>query len=130
MPPRAKAGRSTIAACSICTGIIWNWRRWRPKAQPDPVSVKLQLDDYLAAPKWAGEHHFRDLPAASLVETARHFGAPFPPGVQVEGKVQGGIGYSEPGGLQGNLALDNASMKFPGARSRKPRPPNSIPPRS
>jgi hypothetical protein len=82
-------------------------------AQPDPVAVEFQLDDYLAAPKWSGNLHFRDLPAASLVETARHFGAPFPPGVQVEGQVEGGIGYSSQSGVGGQLTLASASVKFP-----------------
>ncbi len=40
----------------------------RRRAQPDPVSVEFQLDNYLAAPKWSGTLQFRDLPAASLVE--------------------------------------------------------------
>jgi len=81
-------------------------------AQPDPVSVEFHLDDYLAAPKWSGNLQFHDLPAASLVETARHFGAPFPPGVQVEGKVEGGIGYSSQSGVEGQLTLANAAVKF------------------
>jgi hypothetical protein len=81
--------------------------------QPDPVTVEFQLDDYLAAPKWSGNLRFRDLPAASLVETARHFGAPFPPGVQVEGQVEGGIGYSSQSGIGGQLTLASASVKFP-----------------
>jgi hypothetical protein len=82
-------------------------------AQPDPVAVEFQLDDYLAAPKWSGNLHFHELPAASLVETARHFGAPFPPGVQVDGQVEGGIGYSSQSGLGGQLALAGAAVKFP-----------------
>ena len=86
------------------------------EGQVDPVSVKLRLADYLAAPKWAASITFRDLPAAPLVDTARHMGAPFPPGVQVEGKVQGAVGYSNDGGLQGKLQLENASMKLPGAK--------------
>ncbi len=79
--------------------------------QVQPVAVKLRLSDYLAAPKWAASFAFRDLPAASLVETARHMGAPFLPGVQVDGLVNGVIGYSNVGGLQGELALENASLK-------------------
>jgi AsmA family len=82
-------------------------------AQPDPVSVEFRLDDYLTAPKWSGNLQFRDLPAASLVETARHFGAPLPPGVQVEGEVEGGIGYSSQTGVQGQLSLASASVKLP-----------------
>jgi len=86
------------------------------EGQVSPVSVKLRLADYLAAPKWAASITFHDLPAAPLVETARHMGAPFPQGVQVEGKVQGAIGYSNDG-LQGKLLLENASMKVPPAAS-------------
>jgi hypothetical protein len=82
-------------------------------AQPDPVSAEFLLDDYLAAPKWSGNLQFHDLPTASLVETARHFGAPFPPGVQVEGKVKGSIGYSSQSGVGGQLTLASAAVKFP-----------------
>jgi hypothetical protein len=82
-----------------------------PEDQPAPVAVRLQLADYLASPKWAATVTFRDLPAASLVETARHMGAPFPLGVQVDGRVQGAIGYSNDRGLQGELVLQNASVK-------------------
>ena len=82
-----------------------------PPAQVQPVAVKLRMADYLASPKWAASFNFRDLPAASLVETARHMGAPFPPGVQVDGRVNGVIGYSNVAGLEGELALDNAAVK-------------------
>jgi hypothetical protein len=81
------------------------------QGQVQPVAVKLRLADYLSSPKWAASFAFHDLPAASLVETARHMGAPFLPGVQVDGRVNGVIGYSHSGGLQGELALANASVK-------------------
>lgn len=81
--------------------------------QPDPVSVQFALDDYLAAPKWSGNLQFHNLPAASLLETARHFGAPLPAGVQVEGQLDGAIGYSTQSGMGGQLALSGASIKFP-----------------
>lgn len=96
-----------------------------PEGQVAPVTVKLRLADYLAAPKWAASITFHDLPAAPLVETARHMGAPFPPGVLVEGQVQGAIGYSNQGGLQGNLQLEHASMKLPGAAAPGPDVPEA-----
>jgi hypothetical protein len=83
--------------------------------QAAPVSVKFRLADYLSAPKWAASCTFTDLPAASLVETARHMGAPFPPGMQVDGKVEGGLGYSNDGGLQGQISLQSASVRIPHA---------------
>jgi len=78
--------------------------------QVQPVAVKLRLADYLSSANWAASFTFHDLPAASLVETARHMGAPFLPGMQVDGRVNGVVGYSHPAGLQGELALANASM--------------------
>src|SRR6202046_3197670 len=82
-------------------------------AQPDPVAVEFRLDNYLTAPKWSGNLQFRDLPAASLVETARHFGAPLPPGVRVEGQVEGGVGYPRQSGMGGQLALAKVAVRFP-----------------
>jgi len=79
----------------------------------DPVSAEFRLDDYLVAPKWVGHLEFHDLPAASLAETARHLGAPFPSSVELEGKVNGGIGYSSQSGVGGQLTLVNAAVKFP-----------------
>jgi len=85
--------------------------------QPSPVSFKFRLADYLGTPKWAASFIFRDFPAASLVETARHMGAPLPSGVQVDGKVQGGVSYSNDEGLQGQLQLQHASLKVQPAAS-------------
>jgi hypothetical protein len=82
-----------------------------PPGQVQPVAVKLRLPDYLSSANWAASFTFRDLPAASLVETARHMGAPLLAGIQVDGRVNGVVGYSNSAGLQGELALANASMK-------------------
>jgi AsmA family len=87
------------------------------EGQSQAVSLKLRLVDYLAAPKWAVNFLFRGLPAQSLLETARHLGAPLPPQVEVEGKINGGIGYSNEGGLEGQLAVEDASLKFPDAEA-------------
>ena len=88
-------------------------------APPDPVTAEFRLDDYLAAPGWSGSLQFHDLPAASLTETARHLGAPLPPGVQVDGKVDGSIGYSSQSGATGELTLATASVKFPNGGSAR-----------
>jgi hypothetical protein len=79
--------------------------------------VEFRLDDYLSAPKWSSNLQFHDLPAGSLVETAQHFGAPLPPGVQVDGKVEGSVGYSSQSGFGGQLTLAAASVKFPAGGS-------------
>ena len=84
-----------------------------PEGQAMPVAVRLRLCDYLDAPKWAASVLFHQLPARSLMETARHMGAPFPAGMLVEGQVEGGIGYSDSGGLQGKLEFQKASLTLP-----------------
>lgn len=86
--------------------------------QAAPVMFKLRLADYLAAaPKWAVGFLFRDVPAASLLETARHMGAPLPADVRVEGAINGGIGYSPETGLEGQLAVAKASLTFPASEA-------------
>jgi AsmA family len=83
--------------------------------RPQSVALRFALADYLSKPAWDASIQFHDLPAASLLETARHMGAPLAPGVQVDGKVNGGIAYSNQSGLGGELTLDAASVKFPQA---------------
>ncbi len=87
------------------------------EGQPQPVSIQLGIADYLANASWAASIRFHDLPAASLVETARHMGAPLAAGVQVDGKINGQIGYSNRNGLAGELLLESASVKFPQSAS-------------
>jgi len=82
-----------------------------------PVALKFKATDIISAPKWAASMILKDLPAPSLVETARRLGAALPANVQVDGKVSGGVGVSSPGGLQGELVLSNAAFKFPDAGS-------------
>jgi AsmA family len=91
-----------------------------PEQEPSPpqfVSLRFALADYLSKASWDASIQFHDLPAASLLETARHMGAPLAPGVQVDGQVNGEIAYSNRSGLGGELTLDSASVKFPQAAS-------------
>jgi AsmA-like protein len=83
-----------------------------PARQPLPVSVKLRVANYLSAPKWAAFVTIQDLAAASFVDAARHMGAPLPAGIQVDGKVQGAIGYARDNGIQGTLSIEHASLRL------------------
>ena len=87
--------------------------------QTASVSIQLHLDNYLASAQWRAGISFHALPAASLVETARHMGAPLPDGVQMDGHINGEIAYSNQAGLDGHLAIDQASLKYPRAGSAK-----------
>lgn len=84
-----------------------------PDNQNAPVTVKFVAVDYLTAPKWTASVLLHQLPAASLLETARHLGAPFPEGAVLEGRVDGEVGYSRNEGVRAKLELTGASFKFP-----------------
>lgn len=83
-----------------------------PARLPLPVSIKVRVGNYLSAPKWAAFINIHDLPAPTFVDAARHIGAPLPAGVQLDGTVQGAIGYAREGGVQGTLSIEHASVKL------------------
>ena len=83
-------------------------------APPQVISARLNAAN-ISAPKWSLSVVFDGLPAASLIETARRFGAPLPRAVAIDGKMTGTIGYSQPGGLEGRFALSSSSITAPGS---------------
>ncbi len=85
-------------------------------AAPDvPLTARFRATDYLSNTHWAASLELRDAPASAFVETARHMGAPLPEGVVLDGKLAGVVGYSKPGGFQGQFVLQNSSVRLPGA---------------
>jgi len=84
-----------------------------------PVALRFRAADFISAPRVAATMILRDLPAASLVGTARHFGAALPADIVVDGKVNGAIGFSYPEGLQGELGISRASFTLPSEGSAR-----------
>ncbi len=81
--------------------------------QGSPVNAKFIASNYLTEPKWQASLSLHDVPAASLLNTARHMGAALPDGATLDGKLNGELEYSRPAGMSGELVLTNASFKFP-----------------
>jgi len=85
-------------------------------AAPDvPLIARFRATDYLSNPHWAASLELRNAPASAFVETARHMGAPLPEGIMLDGALAGVVGYSRPGGFQGQFVLQNSSVRLPGA---------------
>ena len=84
-----------------------------------PISVRVHASDMLSSPRWSAEFGLHDVPAAAAVEVARHMGVAIPESVQVEGKLNGAVGFAQPGDFQGQLAASDASVRIPGAPSMK-----------
>jgi len=78
-----------------------------------PLWVKFRATDYLSQPHWAVGLNWNHFPVVPLMQLAEHMGAHFPAGVKLGGFIDGAIGYSGEGRLQGALAFHDASLAIP-----------------
>lgn len=78
-----------------------------------PVSARLHVANLLGAPQWKAGVDFIELPAATLLEVARHMSAGLPPNIALEGKVGGALAYSSDAGFTGRVSVRNASLALP-----------------
>ncbi|MEO7142996.1 MAG: AsmA family protein [Bryobacteraceae bacterium] len=80
-----------------------------------PVGLRFRIADYLTRPRWAASVELHQLPAATLLEVARHLGVAMPEQLSLAGNVDGVVGYGQPGGFQGQVTLQDAVLQAPGA---------------
>jgi hypothetical protein len=78
-----------------------------------PLAVHFRATDYLSRPHWAVGLNWNRFPVAPMVELARHMGAQFPAKLQLTGTMDGAIGYSGQGSLQGALAFHDTALAIP-----------------
>ena len=78
-----------------------------------PLWVKFRASDYLSQPHWAVGLNWNHFPVVPLMQVAEHMGVHFPEGVTLGGFIDGAIGYSGHGVLQGTLAFHEASLAIP-----------------
>ena len=79
-----------------------------------PFSARLSLMSLLSVPVIESSVEVKDLPATTMIEVARHMGAPLPVGLDVEGNVSGAVAYAEPAGFAGHLEMANAGLRIGG----------------
>jgi hypothetical protein len=77
-----------------------------------PFLLRFRASDYLSDPKFAAMLEVKEAPVSGFLEVARHMGAALPDGFSADGKVSGLIGYSRPGGVQGQFAVRESSMRL------------------
>ncbi|HEY1495951.1 MAG TPA: hypothetical protein VGF49_15470 [Candidatus Solibacter sp.] len=80
---------------------------------PLPLAVHFRATDYLSQPHWALAVNWNHFPVAPIMELSRHMGAQFPPKLQLTGTMDGAIGYSGQGSLQGALAFHETALAIP-----------------
>src|SRR5580704_6966053 len=81
---------------------------------PNPeVAVVFRAWDFLTAPHWDASAELKQVPAATLLEIARHMGAQFSDKLAAAGSLSGEVRYSEPDGFAGKVTLEDASLTLP-----------------
>jgi hypothetical protein len=78
-----------------------------------PLAVHFRATDYLSQPHWAIAVNWNRFPAGPILEFARHMGAQLPPRLQLAGTMDGAIGYSGQGGLQGAVSFHDTALAIP-----------------
>jgi hypothetical protein len=84
-----------------------------PANAPLPLWIHFRAADYLAQPHWAVTANWNRFPVGPILELARHMGADLPAKLQLGGVMDGAIGYSGQGSVQGTVAFQDASLTIP-----------------
>ncbi len=78
-----------------------------------PLWLHFRAADYLTQPHWAVAANWNRFPVEPLMELAEHMGSQFPPRLRLAGSMDGALGYSGQGSLQGELAFHDAALTIP-----------------
>jgi hypothetical protein len=78
-----------------------------------PVWVRFRASDYLSQPHWAVAVNWNRFPLGPLLQLAEHMGASVPPKLGLSGWMEGAIGYSGRGSLQGTLGFHDTAVTIP-----------------
>ena len=81
--------------------------------QAPPLSIRFRCASYLSQPRWGVALNWNRFPITPLLDLARHMGAAPPPQLKMTGSVDGVVGYSGRGSLQGVLDFHDASVAIP-----------------
>jgi hypothetical protein len=78
-----------------------------------PLTTRFRASSYLTRPLWAVTMTWNQFPIAPVLQLARDMGAPVPPKLQMNGSIDGAVGYSGQGSFQGQLVLHNTAVAIP-----------------
>jgi hypothetical protein len=78
-----------------------------------PLAVRFRCSDYLSQPHWGVALNWNRFPAGPVLDLARQMGADLPPKLNMAGSLDGVLGYTSQGNLQGELDFHDASVAIP-----------------
>lgn len=78
-----------------------------------PLAVRFRCAGFLSEPHWGLALNWNHFPAGPVLDLARHMGADLPPNLNMTGSLDGVLGYSGLGSLQGGLDFHDTSIAMP-----------------
>jgi hypothetical protein len=82
-------------------------------AEPAPVAVQMRINDFLTRPVWSISATLNRAPVQNLLPLGRRMGLALPRDLQMKGTLDGVIGYSSNGGLDGFVSIHDAVATLP-----------------
>lgn len=79
----------------------------------NPVSLQLRANDFMKHPSWSVLASLHKAPLASLLPLGRRMGMALPAGLQMDGALDGVVGYSSSAGLEGGVVITDAVANIP-----------------
>jgi hypothetical protein len=81
--------------------------------EPAPAMLQLRINDFMGKAAWSVLASLRKAPIHSVLPLARKMGLMLPQGLKMDGSMDGVVGYSNVGGLEGGVAVTNAVAVLP-----------------
>ena len=78
-----------------------------------PATLRLRANDFMTHPTWSVLASMRKAPLASLLPLGRRMGIALPAGLEMDGALDGVVGFSNSAGLEGGVVITNAVAKVP-----------------
>ena len=78
-----------------------------------PFTLQLRASNFMKQPSWSVLASMRKAPLASLLPLGRRMGMALPAGLQMDGALDGVVGYSNSAGLEGGVVITNAVANIP-----------------
>ena len=78
-----------------------------------PVALQVHVNDFLTSPAWSILATLQKAPVQPLLPLGRRMGLALPAGLEMNGSLDGVVGYSNASGLAGGIAITKAVAKLP-----------------
>ena len=79
-----------------------------------PLALEVRINEFLTRPAWSIFATLHKAPIQPLLPLGKRMGLALPSGLEMNGALDGVVGYSNSSGLEGGIAITNAVAVLPG----------------